>query len=53
MNSSAKQTRAYPPEFTVELGDSSATFHGADGEKLANEYAAIKNTPAPETEPVK
>jgi hypothetical protein len=40
-----KQTRTYPPEFTVvQTGsDTSAVFHGPDAQARADEYAAFKN----------
>jgi hypothetical protein len=48
-----KNTRTYPPEFTVAspTSDFSATFHGVAAKARADEYAAFLNTPAPEQEP--
>jgi len=47
-----KQTGAFPPSFTVQVSgsDSRAVFFGTDAKERADEYAAFRNTPGPETE---
>jgi hypothetical protein len=47
----AKQTRSYPPEFTVAspTTDGWATFHGTDAKARAEKYADFMNTAQPAT----
>lgn len=35
----AKQTRTYPPEFTVQFGGNTAVFSGPEAEYAAEQFA--------------
>ena len=49
MNITATQSRAFPPEFMIALGESAVTFQGTHAQALADEYVAFKNNPVAES----